>query len=238
MKYKTETHIVIDARKLDILLRLGCSEQVIFAKICGKNVKSSGDKLIDETLDCLVSRKTYTNWGGARINSGKKSKKLNQVENQVENQDGNQVENQVETQLGTITHTHSNNINTSRVNNNNISTAHAREFTPPTLEQVLAYAAQQNSVAGMGGFKCTPQIAEEFWSNYESTGWVVANDARTPVRDWQAKLRQWALRQARMPAATPHESAREQKNRMAKEKLDKWLEQVRQNAAKEQGSNQ
>lgn len=123
----------------------------------------------------------------------------------------------------------------------NVSTSVAPsvpKFTPPTLEQVLAYAAQQNSVAGMGGFKCTPQIAEEFWSNYESTGWVVANDARTPVRDWQAKLRQWALRQARMPATTPHESAREQKNRMAKEKLDKWLEQVRQNAAKEQGSNQ
>ena len=68
------------------------------------------------------------------------------------------------------------------------------KFSPPTLQEVLTYAKQQNELAGCGGFACSKATAEEFWGNYEATGWIVGNESRTPIRDWQAKLRQWAAR--------------------------------------------
>lgn len=67
-------------------------------------------------------------------------------------------------------------------------------FAPPTLEEVLEYARQQNSFAGCGGFVCTQEQAEEFWSYYESQGWRIGNDSNTPIRDWKPKLRQWCIK--------------------------------------------
>lgn len=79
-------------------------------------------------------------------------------------------------------------------NNINISTTRAREsaFVAPTLDDVLSYAADQSSCAGCGGFKCPPNLAEEFWSYYSGLGWVLPNDAQTPIRDWKPFLRKWA----------------------------------------------
>ena len=72
-------------------------------------------------------------------------------------------------------------------------------FVPPTLEEVLEYAREQNSFAGCGGFACTPEQAEEFWSYYESQGWRIGNDSNTPIRDWKPKLRQWHIKAKQMP---------------------------------------
>lgn len=201
MKYKTETHIVIDARKLDILLRLGCDEHIIMSAICGKKIKSTGDNLIDEILGCFVTKKTYTNWGGSRINSGKKPKKLNQVEKQLENQ--------VDTQLGTITIT--NTLTDNNINNNNsrLSTTHVKQFDKPTLDAVLEYAKQQNSVAGVGGFACSPELAEQFWLYYESQGWVKGNKSQTPICDWKPLLRRWATDEHNRVAAQKTKTAEE-----------------------------
>ena len=66
-------------------------------------------------------------------------------------------------------------------------------FTPPTLEEMLNYARMMNQTAGMGGFHCTKQVAEEFWSYYTANGWVVGNEYKTPILDWKAKFRQWVI---------------------------------------------
>lgn len=74
-----------------------------------------------------------------------------------------------------------------------------KDFIPPTLEEVLEYAREQNNFAGCGGFACTPEQAEEFWSYYESQGWRIGNDSNTPIRDWKPKLRQWNIKAKQMP---------------------------------------
>lgn len=79
-------------------------------------------------------------------------------------------------------------------NSPSLRTTRARDFTPPTLQEVFDYAKQQNDMAGCGGFECTKEMAEEFWGNYAGNGWVVSNESKTPIRDWKAKLRQWAVR--------------------------------------------
>ena len=77
-----------------------------------------------------------------------------------------------------------------------INTQDNKKFIAPTLDEVLEYAKQQNEMAGLGGVRCSKQTAESFWSNYESNGWVISNESRTPIRDWKARLRQWAIRES------------------------------------------
>lgn len=67
------------------------------------------------------------------------------------------------------------------------------DFSPPTLEQVLEYARQQNEMAFVGGFKCSQQTATEFFCHYDAIGWVIGNETKTPIKNWQSKLRLWAL---------------------------------------------
>lgn len=69
------------------------------------------------------------------------------------------------------------------------------KFVAPSLNEVLEYAKQQNEFVGLGGFRCSRQTAESFWSNYESNGWVISNESRTPIKDWKARLRQWVIRE-------------------------------------------
>lgn len=71
-----------------------------------------------------------------------------------------------------------------------------KKIDHPTLQEVLEYAKEQNDFAGIGGFRCSRQMAESFWSNYEANGWVVSNESRTPIKDWKAKLRQWAVKES------------------------------------------
>lgn len=77
-------------------------------------------------------------------------------------------------------------------NSSSIWNTHVK-FTPPTLQEVLEYAKSQSTMARMGGFSCPQKIAEEFWTHYDSQGWVKSNDSRTPVTNWQSLLRSWAL---------------------------------------------
>lgn len=75
-----------------------------------------------------------------------------------------------------------------------VQTRVIKDFVSPTLEQVLEYARQQNSIAGVGGFACSDTDAEEFWSYYEAQSWRIGNESDTPIRDWKPKLRQWCVR--------------------------------------------
>lgn len=95
MQYKQSPKIIIDRRKLDLLIRLGCPDDIIYSVIIGKEYTPTGDNLIDDMLECLVDTKLFENWGGSRTGAGRKTAKKNQLENQDENQLENQDANQV-----------------------------------------------------------------------------------------------------------------------------------------------
>ena len=97
MRYKTSKKILIDKRKLETLIRLGCDKNIIWEVITTEKFTKTGDELIDENLESLIDNKTFYNWGGSRQGAGRKPK--NQVENlnslnTAENLEENQVENQ------------------------------------------------------------------------------------------------------------------------------------------------
>lgn len=79
------------------------------------------------------------------------------------------------------------------------------QISPPNLETVFAFAKEQNSLAGCGGFKCDRMTAEEFWAKYSANGWREGNDARTPIVNWQTKLRQWVIKQKRFEPRADNE---------------------------------
>lgn len=91
MQYKRNVKIIIDKRKLDILLRLNCPKDILFDAIVNNKIIKTNDELIDENLESLIDIKEFNNWGGKRNNSGRKNHLENQVENHLENQEHNQV---------------------------------------------------------------------------------------------------------------------------------------------------
>lgn len=66
-------------------------------------------------------------------------------------------------------------------------------FVPPTEQEVLEYANQQNEFVGTSGFKCSEKDAKEFFNFYAGQGWVTSGNI--PIRDWKRKLKGWALKQ-------------------------------------------
>lgn len=91
MQYKKNIKIVIDKRKLDLLIRLNCPKEIVFDAIVFNKITKVNDELIDDTLESLLDVKEFNNWGGRREGSGRKNHLENQVENQLEKQDNNQV---------------------------------------------------------------------------------------------------------------------------------------------------
>jgi hypothetical protein len=79
-----------------------------------------------------------------------------------------------------------NNNKNNNENNNESELAPARaRFTPPTLEEVSAYAREK----GWGPSVFNP---ERFVDYYASKGWKVGKDS--PMRDWKAAARGWVAR--------------------------------------------
>lgn len=102
MQYKSNEKIIIDKRKLDTLIRLKCPEKILIKKIFYDEFTPTNDSLIDENLETLTDRKTFSNWGGSRDGAGRKHNKINNInqdDNHLENQDENQVENHLENQV-------------------------------------------------------------------------------------------------------------------------------------------
>ena len=56
-----------------------------------------------------------------------------------------------------------------------------KQFAPPTVEEVEAYAKEK-------GFSPQEFSAEEFWSFYESKGWVVG---KNKMKNWHAAVSHW-----------------------------------------------
>ena len=97
MQYKQTIKLVIDKRKLDILIRIGCPDEKLLELIKTGTFTKTGDQMIDDTLECLIDFKEFDNWGGKREGAGrpKKNQIDNQNEIQVENRDENHLDNQV-----------------------------------------------------------------------------------------------------------------------------------------------
>jgi hypothetical protein len=84
--------MIIDRRKLEVLIRIGCPDEQLLQLIKTGTFTKTGDNLIDDTLECLIDMRDFDNWGGKREGAGRKPK--NQLENQDENQDENHLANQ------------------------------------------------------------------------------------------------------------------------------------------------
>ena len=161
-----------------------------------QNVSLLGQSVYKLLRKNVVRKEFSPNYGGLRKGAGRPvSVGDNQIDFQTDNQTGNQVRNQNESAYisVSVSDSVSNSVSEKNITKKSSSLQTTRVNTP-TLKEVLAYAREQDSTAGMGGFACTRQIAEEFWANYESNGWVVSNECHTPIRNWKAKLRQWAVR--------------------------------------------
>lgn len=95
MQYKNSQKIIIDKRKLDLLIRLGCPDSAIISMIKDRTFNKTGDQLIDETLECLVDVKDFGNWGGNHNPKGKnqytKVNDFGQVDHQLAGQVCGQV---------------------------------------------------------------------------------------------------------------------------------------------------
>lgn len=57
-----------------------------------------------------------------------------------------------------------------------------KSFSPPTFEQVLAYANEKNA----------PECAAPFFDYYTSNGWKIG---KNPMKDWQSAFRNWQRNQ-------------------------------------------
>lgn len=65
-------------------------------------------------------------------------------------------------------------------------------FVEPSEKEVLEYAKQMDETVGFGGFKCSRYTAEQFWSHYQSCGWVGGNGVH--LTDWKSKLKEWCIK--------------------------------------------
>ena len=102
-------------------------------------------------------------------------------------------------------------------------------FVPPTLEEVLEYAREQNSFAGVGGFACTPEQATDFFNQYDRQGWLLGNGIH--MANWRSGLMKWAQNK-RQPQPTNRPpilnlTARERQDLINKEKTQALLKQLK-----------
>lgn len=111
------------------------------------NISSIGKRVFNLLEKNIVFKEYNSNYGGKRINSGRKKEETPSI---------------------------------------------TTNTTIPTLDEVLNYAKEMNSMAGIGGFICSEKVAEQFWSYYQAQNWRIGNEFSTPIKDWKAKLRNWA----------------------------------------------
>ena len=93
MQYKTSKKILIDKRKLDVLIRLNCPKELLFDAIVNNKITKTGDDLIDDNLESLVDIKEFKNWGGNHNPTGKNQYTRNRGQDggQLDQQDGGQL---------------------------------------------------------------------------------------------------------------------------------------------------
>lgn len=91
-----------------------------------------------------------------------------------------------------------NNTNINKLSKQNKQGESKKNFTPPSLEEVLAFFKIQKFVL---------EEAEPFFLYYQANGWLVG---KAKMKDWQAAARNWILRSKKFQAEkngklTPHQ---------------------------------
>lgn len=84
MRYKTNTKIIIDKRKLETLKRLNCPKEILIDLIFDGVLNLTGDSLIDDNLESLIEEKEFKNWGGNHNPKGNNQYTLGQVDQVVD----------------------------------------------------------------------------------------------------------------------------------------------------------
>lgn len=84
MRYKTNTKIIIDKRKLETLKRLNCPKEILIDLIFENKLTLTGDSLIDDNLEALIEEKEFRNWGGNHNPKGNNQYTLGQVDQLVD----------------------------------------------------------------------------------------------------------------------------------------------------------
>lgn len=168
MQYKISKKIIIDEQKLNVLIRLGCPDDRIISLLKTNSFEKTGDSLIDDTLECLIDRKEFNNWGGKRDGSGRhKINHLeNQDDNQLENQDGNQDLFQVVDK------------DIDKDSSKDKDKMERVVKGKPTIQEVIDYCKERNNYVD-------PQ---EWFDYYSANGWKVG---KNPMKDWKACVRYW-----------------------------------------------
>ena len=176
MQYKNSRKIIVDKRKLDLLIRLGCPISIISDYIVFNKITKTGDEIIDENIESLLEIKIFDNWGGARNNSGRKPK--TNKNNQLENQDDNQLENQDDNQLE--------NQDTFQVvdkdkdkdkDKDNMKERKRKVFIPPTLEEWLAFC-KENTL--------DPDKMTNAFNGYAVANWHDSQGKK--IKSWKQKI--------------------------------------------------
>lgn len=202
MQARKTKKLVIDYDKLQVLFRLGCDDSLIIDALKLKPLHKTGDELIDGILESLIDYREFVNWGGKRKGAGRK----NQLENQLENQDAPNLagrEQEQEEDSVNFLNSVNSDVRNTRASNSDIPPVDKfldyakQQNAHPTLSQVLEHAAQQNEMAGRGGYKISQKDAESFFATFAASGWKIHNAYGTPIRDWKAYLRQWAIKKER-----------------------------------------
>ena len=182
MQYKNTQKIVIDKRKLDILLRLNCPKENIYEAIVNNKIIYTDDELINDNLESFVDVKVFENWGGSRRGAGRKPSNNKEI-NQVENQDVNHLANQEPNQVVDIDKDIDIDIDKYiDINiNNTINNKKTNIFKPPKIEEVTEYCNERkNNINPLS-----------FISYYESVGWMIG---KKKMKNWKAAIRTWELK--------------------------------------------
>lgn len=161
MQNKTNTKIIIDKLKLDTLCRLGCSDEVLLKLIKTGIYEPTGDSLIDQYLEFLLTVKTFDNWGGLRKKQAK-----NHLDSQLDKQDDYHLDSQLADKDKDKDKDRDKDKNKDRV------------FKKPTLDNIRDYCISRNN-------NINP---EQFYDYYEANGWKIN---RNPMKDWKATVRNW-----------------------------------------------
>ena len=164
---------------------VGALMKALFAHDDGEEVDLSGKSVIVKVVFPIVAEATdRLNGFRAKKSMAGKAKRSTTV-TQTE-QKRNTTVTDAE-QNGNTTAT----LNHSHIRKESILTdTKEKKFTPPTVEEVAAYASEK-------GYHME---AERFVDFYASKGWKVGN---TPMKDWKAAVRNWATRDNNRKADKP-----------------------------------
>lgn len=150
MQYKDSPKIMIDERKLEILFRLGCPDAQIIELLKTKTFTPTGDKLIDDTLECLIDCKHFDNRGGNHNPTGK-----NQYTKNESGQSGQNDRSKTRSNDWSKTGQTTDKDIELEYNNNNINNNNSRNLIPENNIQ------DNNKLSGISNNLSTTHASEE-----------------------------------------------------------------------------